>query len=109
VDSAFSLEPAELRSLVDETERAWLALGEVSYGPTQSEEKSLMFRRSLYIVKDMEAGECCTAENVRAIRPGLGLPPKHLDAVLGRPVARAVARGTPLTWELLGSNNRESA
>ena len=109
VDSAFSLEPGELRSLVDETERAWLALGEVSYGPTQGEEKSLMFRRSLYVVKDMDAGERFTAENVRAIRPGLGLPPKHFDEVIGRRIARAVTRGTPLTWELLGSDDQEPA
>jgi N-acetylneuraminate synthase len=102
VDAAFSLEPHELRSLVDETERAWLALGEVSYGPTQVEEKSLIFRRSLYVVQDMHAGEVFTPENVRAIRPGLGLPPKHLEHILGRAVTRDVARGTPVSWELLG-------
>jgi pseudaminic acid synthase len=103
VDSAFSLEPHELRALVDETERAWLALGSVSYGPTQIEQKSLVFRRSLYVVRDMQAGEVFTAENVRAIRPGLGLPPKHLDDVLGRAAARDLERGTPLSWELLGA------
>ena len=106
VDAAFSLEPHELRSLVDETERAWLALGEVSYGPTQAEAKSLVFRRSLYVVRDMHAGEICTHENVRAIRPGLGLPPKHLDRVLGQAVARDVAQGTPLSWELLQPQQR---
>ena len=109
VDSTFSLEPQELRALVDETQRAWLALGEVRYGPTPSEEQSLKFRRSLYVVKDMAAGERLTAENVRAIRPGLGLPPKHLDTVLGRPVAHAVSRGTPLTWDLLDAEDPQGA
>lgn len=101
VDSAFSLEPHELQALVEETERAWLALGSVSYGPTQVEQKSLVFRRSLYVVRDMRAGEVFTAESVRAIRPGLGLPPKHLDAVMGRTAARDIERGTPLSWDLL--------
>ena len=104
VDSAFSLEPGELRALVEETQRAWLALGEVSYGPTQAEEKSLIFRRSLYIVDDMQAGDILTAQNLRAIRPGLGLAPKHLERILGLPIACAVARGTPMSWELLGTN-----
>lgn len=102
VDATFSLEPHELGSLVEETERAWLALGGVSYGPTRVEEKSLIFRRSLYVVQDMQAGEVFTPENVRAIRPGLGLPPKHLERILGSAVRRDVARGTPLSWELLG-------
>ena len=101
VDSAFSLEPHELQALVEETERAWLALGTISYGPTQVEQKSLVFRRSLYVVQNMRAGEACTPENVRAIRPGLGLPPKHLDNVMGRTAARDIERGTPLSWDLL--------
>ena len=101
VDAAFSLEPHELRALVEESERAWLALGEISYGPTRAETKSLVFRRSLYIVEDMRAGEIFTHDNVRAIRPGLGLAPKHLERILGRPVNRDVRRGTPLSWELL--------
>lgn len=101
VDAAFSLEPAELAALVQETERAWLALGEVSYGPTAPEQKSLVFRRSLYIVQDLREGDVLTPENLRAIRPGLGLPPRHLDAVLGRRVARDVRRGTPASWDLL--------
>lgn len=102
VDAAFSLEPGELRSLVDETERAWLALGDVSYGPTEAEKKSLVFRRSLYVVEDLQPGEILTSENLRAIRPGLGLAPKHIDTLLGRRVARRVARGTPMSWDLLG-------
>lgn len=101
VDAAFSLEPAELRSLVEETARAWQALGAVRYGATEAEKKSLVFRRSLYVVRDLRAGEVLTRDNVRAIRPGLGLPPKHLDAVLGRKVTRDVKRGTPLTQDLL--------
>ncbi|OGA26200.1 MAG: pseudaminic acid synthase [Betaproteobacteria bacterium RIFCSPLOWO2_02_FULL_67_26] len=101
VDAAFSLEPDELRALVTETGQAWQALGAVSYGPTEKERDSLVFRRSLYVVRDMRAGETFTPENLRAIRPGLGLPPKHLDAVLGRKASRDVRRGTPLAWDLL--------
>lgn len=101
VDSAFSLEPAEMAQLVLETERAWQALGQVSYGPTAAEQKSLQFRRSLYIVQDMKAGEVLTRDNVRAIRPGYGLPTKYLDRVLGKPVTQDVKRGTALAWELI--------
>jgi N-acetylneuraminate synthase len=101
VDSAFSMEPAELAQLVTESERAWRSLGKVAYGPTEAEKKSLQFRRSLYIVKDLKAGEALTRDNVRSIRPGLGLPTKYLEQVLGRRVRRDVARGTALTWDLL--------
>ncbi len=101
VDSTFSLEPDELRALVTETGRAWQALGQIRYGPTGAEEKSLQFRRSLYVVKDLAKGEILTEENVRAIRPGLGLPPRHLETILGMCVGRDVARGTPLSWDLL--------
>ena len=101
VDSTFSLEPDELRTLVVETERAWQSLGHVSYGPTESEKKSLQFRRSLYVVKDLKVGDVLTAENVRAIRPGLGLAPKFFEHVLGRKISRDVKRGTPLMWDLL--------
>lgn len=101
VDSAFSLEPDEMAQLVVETGRAWEALGSVSYGPTAAEQNSLQFRRSLYVVKDLRAGDILTRDNVRAIRPGLGLPTKHLERVLGRRVSRDVARGTPLAWELV--------
>ncbi|AMO22088.1 pseudaminic acid synthase [Ramlibacter solisilvae] len=100
VDSTFSLEPAEMAALVTETRRAWEALGQVSYGPTAAEQKSLQFRRSLYVVADLPAGTRLSAENVRAIRPGSGLPPKFLGQVIGRAVARAVKRGTPVTWDL---------
>ncbi|MGE5468482.1 MAG: pseudaminic acid synthase [Ignavibacteria bacterium] len=101
VDSAFSLEPGELRALVVETERAWQALGEVRYGPTEGEKASLAHRRSLYVVRDVKAGEPFSAENVRAIRPGLGLAPKHLEAVLGKIASRDIRRGTPMSWDLL--------
>jgi pseudaminic acid synthase len=102
VDSAFSVEPHELETLVVETERAWQALGKVTYGPTEDEKKSLVFRRSLYVGRDMKAGEAFTKDNLRSIRPGYGLPPKYYDSVLGKRVVRDVPKGTPITWELLG-------
>jgi N-acetylneuraminate synthase len=101
VDSAFSLEPGELRSLVVETERAWLSLGEVHYGPTAAEQPARSRRRSLYVVTDLKAGDRLNAETVRAIRPGLGLPPKYLEQILDRQVKCDVARGTPLSWDLI--------
>jgi len=102
VDSAFSMEPAEMAALVVESEGAWQALGKVSYGPTAAEKKSIQFRRSLYVVKDINAGELLTRENVRAIRPGLGLPTRYFDHVLGKTVRVDVKRGTALSWLLLG-------
>lgn len=102
VDSTFSLEPDEMSALVVETERAWQSLGKVSYGATKAEAKSLVFRRSLYVTCDLAPGDVLTAQNVRAIRPGHGLPPKYLGQVLGKRVCRAVRRGTPLGWDLLG-------
>jgi sialic acid synthase SpsE len=101
VDSAFSLEPGELKSLVVETERAFLALGTVNYGVQKAEEKSLTFKRSLFVVKDIKQGEKFTKENIRAIRPGTGLPPKFYDLTLGRISKSNIKAGTPLTWELL--------
>ena len=102
VDSSFSMEPFEMAQLVRETERAWQAMGHISYGATDAEKSSKLYRRSLYVVKDIKAGEVLTSENVRAIRPGLGLPSKYLDVVLGRSVIQNVNKGTALTWELLG-------
>jgi len=102
VDSTFSMEPAEMAQLVLETERAWQALGKVSYGATEAEKKSMVFRRSLYVVKDLNAGEVLNKDNVRAIRPGLGLPPKYLEVVLGKTVKQDVRRGTALCWDLIG-------
>lgn len=102
VDSAFSMEPAEMQVLVRETEQARLALGKIQYGPTERERPSLKHRRSLYIVQDMKAGERFTKENLRAIRPGLGLPPKYFETILGKQVNRDVPKGTPASWDLIG-------
>ena len=101
VDSTFSLEPAELALLRIETERAWQAMGGVVFGGTAAEKKSLAFRRSLYVVKDMQPGEAFTADNVRAIRPGMGMAPKYMETVLGMRAVKSIARGTPLDWALL--------
>jgi len=101
VDSAFSLEPDELRSLVVETGRAWQALGRISYGPTESEKASMKFRRTLYIAKDMKAGDIFTKENLRLVRPGYGLPPKFFDALLGKTVKKDIPKGTPVRWNLI--------
>lgn len=101
VDSAFSMEPAEMAQLVVETERAWQALGQVSYDPTEAEKKSIQFRRSLYVVKDLKAGDVLTRENVRTIRPGLGLPTKYLEQVMGKTVKQDVKRGTAVSWEMV--------
>lgn len=101
VDSTFSMEPAEMAALVLETGRAWQALGGVSYGPIEAEKKSLVFRRSLYVCEDLETGDVLTPKNLRAIRPGLGLPPKYVDQLLGKRVVRPVKRGTPARWDLI--------
>lgn len=98
VDSAFSMEPDELSHLVLETKRAWQSLGQVNYGPTAAEIKSLQFRRSLYVVRDLKAGDVLTRDNLRAIRPGLGLPPKYLEQLLGKVVGHDIKKGTALTW-----------
>jgi N-acetylneuraminate synthase len=101
VDSAFSMEPGEMAMLVTETHRAWQGLGQVSYGPTEAERKSLVFRRSLYICEDLQAGDVLTPRNLRAIRPGFGLPPKFIEVLMGKRVSRAVKRGTPAQWDLI--------
>jgi pseudaminic acid synthase len=100
VDAAFSLEPAELGELVNESRRAWQAIGKVTYGTTDQETASRQFRRSLYVVKDLKAGQRLTPENLRAIRPGMGLEPKHFGTLLGRAVVRDIKRGTPASWSL---------
>lgn len=101
VDSAFSMEPQELAQLVIETERAHQALGNIRYGASDAEKKSLQFRRSIYFVKDVAAGETLTEAHVRIIRPGMGLAPKHIDSVIGRKPKADVRRGTPVSWDLL--------
>ena len=101
VDSAFSMEPQEMAQLVIETERAWQALGKVQHGPTAKEKASLVFRRSLYVVADVKAGEKLTSTNVRAIRPGNGIAPKFYDEVIGKTAKRDITRGTPLSHDLI--------
>jgi len=101
VDSIFSLEPAELEQLVIETERAWQALGNITYGPTAAEKNSVMRRRSIYIMKDIKSGEVLTKENIRCIRPGHGLPPKHYKALIGKKIKCDVKKGMPMKWELV--------
>ena len=101
VDSAFSLEPAELAALVQETVRAWQALGEVRYGPTEAERASLQFRRSIYVAAEIAEGEVFTPENLRVVRPGHGAPPHLYDQLLGRAARRAYQPGTPLRLDQL--------
>ena len=102
VDSAFSLEPHEFKGLVDEVRTAQAALGSIFYGATESEQKGRTRRRSLYVTKDIAAGGMITADNIRSIRPGLGLAPKFHDTLIGRRVGTAVKKGTPVSWDLLG-------
>jgi pseudaminic acid synthase len=101
IDSAFSMEPSEMKSLVVESERAWQSVGTVSYGPGEKEIQSRQYRRSLYIVEDIKAGEVITEKNMRAIRPGLGLPTKYYDVVLGKKVGRDATRGPAVCWDML--------
>ena len=101
VDAAFSMEPQEMQQLVIETQRAWQGLGKISYGVTEAEKKSIAFRRSIYVVQDIEAGELFTSENLRVIRPGLGLPPKYYEILLGKQAKVKLKRGTPLTWSAI--------
>jgi pseudaminic acid synthase len=101
-DSAFSLEPDEFKAMVQAIRAAEKALGRVYYGLEKKEESSRVFRRSLFVVKDLRAGELFTEENVRSIRPGHGLPPKYLASVLGRAATADIPCGTPLSWNLVG-------
>lgn len=101
VDSAFSIEPAEMNQLVKETERAWQALGRVAYGATEKEKASLQYRRSLYIVEDMKVGDTLTSDNLKAIRPGLGLPTKYYDILIGKRLNQDVTKGTPASWDIV--------
>lgn len=101
VDAAFSMEPAEMAQLVRECNTACEALGGVSYEMQEQEKKSVVFRRSLYIVEDMKAGDVITEQNMRSIRPGLGLPPKYYEDLLGRKIYKDVSSGTPLRWDIL--------
>ena len=96
VDSAFSLEPAELKALVIETERAWLSLGKVQYGVQESEVKSLLFKRSIYVVQDIEEGENFTSKNIRVIRPGDGMHPRNFEMILQKKANKKYIKGQPL-------------
>ena len=101
IDSAFSLEPSEMAQLVEESKRAWQSLGVISYGPTTTEDNSLQYRRSLYVIKDIKVGDILSEDNIRAIRPGLGLPTKYLSYFYGKKVTKDLTRGTPVTWDIL--------
>lgn len=100
VDSVFSLEPEEMKQLVIETERAWQSLGRVQYGPTEAEKPSMKFRRSLYIAEDMKAGDVLTPQNLRSVRPGMGLSTKYYEQLLGRKVLCDLKKGTSTSWGL---------
>ena len=91
-----------MAQLVVETERAWQALGQVSYGITEAEKPSLVFRRSIYIAQDLKAGDVLTPHNLRCVRPGMGLPPKYYETLMGRSVNQDVKKGTAMSWQLLG-------
>lgn len=99
VDSAFSMEPAEMKQLVEECNNAYLALGHVSYELSESEKNSLKFRRSLYVAKDIKKGEKFTSENVRSVRPGFGLHPRYYEEILGKSATKDLNFGTPLKKE----------
>ncbi len=101
VDSAFSMEPEEMAALVTETGRAHMALGKIHYGCVEQERNSRALRRSIYVVQDLNPGDVLTRENLRCIRPGLGLPPKYFDLLLGRTVRVAVKKGTPASWQIV--------
>ena len=100
-DTAFSLEPQEFRQMVDSVRTVEKALGSVYYGLNEKEAKNRIFRRSLFVVEDVKEGEEFTRENLRSIRPGNGLPPKHLEEILNRKARRDIKRGTPINWELI--------
>lgn len=101
VDSTFSMEPSEFKVLSRETNRAWKALGSIQYGPTEAERKSLQFRRSIYVIKDINQGEVFTAENIGIIRPGNGGPPSLFKHLINKKSRQSLAKGTPLTYDLL--------
>jgi N-acetylneuraminate synthase len=100
-DDSFSLEPKDLNDLCRGAKTSWQALGKVDYGRKSSEQANVKFRRSLYFVNDLETGDVITPKDVRSVRPGFGLAPKHLDAVIGKKVTRAVRTATPVGWDLI--------
>jgi N-acetylneuraminate synthase len=100
-DDSFSLEPVELAALCKDSKTAWASLGNVDYGRKSSEQGNVKFRRSLYFVKDLKAGDVITADAVRSVRPGFGLAPKFSDLIVGRRVKQMVKMGIPVTWDLI--------
>lgn len=104
VDSAFSMEPDEMKALVAESEKVWQSIGQVHYGPTAAEKDSILFRRSLYIAKNLQKGDVLTPENLRAVRPGKGLAPKYYELLLGKKVNQDVKLGTPVSFDLILEN-----
>ena len=103
-DDSFSIEPHELQALSSGLRTAWESLGQVDYGLKSSEVGNAVFRRSLYVVRDIAQGEVLTASHIQSIRPGYGVPPKHLDRFIGKIAARSATRGTPVSWDLIGEN-----
>ena len=101
VDSAFSLEPDELSALVIESKRAWQSLGSITYGPTEAEQKSRIFRRSIFVAENISAGETFTTENLRIVRPGNGAPPSMYEAIIGKKAKFNLVKGTPLSLDVL--------
>jgi len=101
VDSTFSMEPEEMSSLVREAKVVYKSLGKIYYGISEKEKASLRFRRTLYICEDIKAGEVISIKNMRAIRPGMGLPPKYYDVLLGKKVKQDLKKGTPVSWDLI--------
>ena len=101
VDSAFSMEPEEMAQLSFETERAWLCLGGIRYGGTNAEKKSQLFRRSIYVAQNLRKGDVLTKDNLRIVRPGLGLPPKYHETLLGKLVTCDILAGTPIRWDCI--------
>ena len=103
-DSAFSMEPEEFTQMARDVRTMQKALGKVNYSLTEKEKENIVFRRSLFVVEDVRAGELFTEKNVRSIRPGYGLHPRHYEDILGRKAAQNIAKGTPLSWDLCGEN-----
>lgn len=101
VDSTFSMEPHELKMLVEETEKAWQSIGHIQYGPTEAEKPSVNNRRSLYVGEDMKAGDVFNETNLRNVRPGLGLETKYYDLIIGKQIKADAPKGTAISWDLL--------
>ncbi len=108
VDAAFSMEPDEMKALVEETQRAFLALGSVNYDPTENEKKNMRFRRSIFVTKDINKGETLSRENIKVIRPGDGLAPRYFEQVLGKKASADIIKGTPLNWALVLEKDAKS-